>query len=85
MPRFQGDEFRRVMADADTLDAWAQARGHTLLQLAIAWVLAHPGVTVCLCGAKSPEQVDDHIRAAEWELSAEDLADIARLLDEKDR
>jgi aryl-alcohol dehydrogenase-like predicted oxidoreductase len=43
-------------------------------------VLSHPAVTVCLCGAKSPEQVDDHVRAASWELSTEDRDEIDRLL-----
>jgi aryl-alcohol dehydrogenase-like predicted oxidoreductase len=80
MPRFQGDEFRRLAERARGLDAWARERGHTLLELAIAWVLSHPAVTVCLCGAKSPEQVDDHIRAAEWRLTEDERRDIARVL-----
>jgi aryl-alcohol dehydrogenase-like predicted oxidoreductase len=62
------------------LGRWAQERGHTLLELAIAWVLSHPAVTVCLCGAKSPEQVDDHVRAASWHFSTEDRREIDRLL-----
>jgi aryl-alcohol dehydrogenase-like predicted oxidoreductase len=81
MKDFQGDEFHRVLARGDALNDWAQARGHSVLELAIAWVLAHPAVTVCLCGAKSPEQVDDHVRAAEWQLSLEDRRDVERLLD----
>jgi aryl-alcohol dehydrogenase-like predicted oxidoreductase len=81
MRRFQGDEFLHVLARAEALTGWAQARGHSLLELAIAWVLAHPAVTVCLCGAKSPEQVDDHVRAAAWQLSPEDRRDVERLLD----
>jgi aryl-alcohol dehydrogenase-like predicted oxidoreductase len=80
MPRFQGDEFRRLAERSRGLDAWARERGHTLLELAIAWVLSHPAVTVCLCGAKSPEQVDDHIRAAEWRLTEDERRDIARVL-----
>ena len=80
MKRFQGDDFLRLVARGDTLNGWAQARGHSLLELAIAWVLAHPAVTVCLCGAKSPDQVDDHVRAASWQLSAEDRRDVERLL-----
>jgi aryl-alcohol dehydrogenase-like predicted oxidoreductase len=79
MPRFQGEEFRRVLATADRLQAWAQARGHTLVELAIAWVLAHPAVTVCLCGAKSPEQVDEHVRAAAWKLSAGERQEIEQI------
>jgi aryl-alcohol dehydrogenase-like predicted oxidoreductase len=80
MDRFQGDEFSRLVARTAPLSRWAQERGHTLLELAIAWVLSHPAVTVCLCGAKSPEQVDDHVRAASWKLSTEDRDEIDRLL-----
>jgi aryl-alcohol dehydrogenase-like predicted oxidoreductase len=80
MPRFQGEEFRRLTARAARLNDWAQERGHSLVELAIAWVLAHPAVTVCLCGAKSPEQVDDHVRAAEWQLTAAERSDIERVL-----
>jgi aryl-alcohol dehydrogenase-like predicted oxidoreductase len=80
MARFQGDEFSRSVARTAPLSRWAQERGHTLLELAIAWVLSHPAVTVCLCGAKSPEQVDDHVRAASWELSTEDRGELDRLL-----
>jgi aryl-alcohol dehydrogenase-like predicted oxidoreductase len=80
MHRFQGAEFVRLAARADALGGWARERGHSGLELAIAWVLAHPAVTVCLCGAKSSEQVDDHIRAAEWQLSSADLVEIDALL-----
>jgi len=80
MARFQGDEFSRLLAWTVPLRRWAEERGHTLLELAIAWVLSHPAVTVCLCGAKSPEQIDDHVRAASWRLSTDDRRDIDRLL-----
>jgi aryl-alcohol dehydrogenase-like predicted oxidoreductase len=80
MARFQGDEFSRVLAWTTPLKRWAEERGHTLLELAIAWVLAHPAVTVCLCGGKSPEQVDDHARAASWQLSTEERREIDRFL-----
>jgi aryl-alcohol dehydrogenase-like predicted oxidoreductase len=80
MPRFQGHEFSTVVAWTAPLTRWAQERGHTLLELAIAWVLSHPAVTVCLCGGKSPEQIDDHVRAASWHLSTEDRREIGQLL-----
>jgi aryl-alcohol dehydrogenase-like predicted oxidoreductase len=81
MDRFQGEEFTRLLARTAPLGRWAQERGHTLLELAIAWVLSNPAVTVCLCGGKSPEQVDDHVRAANWHLSTDDRGEIERLLD----
>ena len=80
MARFQGDEFRRYLAIAGRLATWAGERGHTLVELAIAWVLSHPAITVCLCGAKSPDQVDEHVRAAAWRLTPEDRAEIDGLL-----
>jgi aryl-alcohol dehydrogenase-like predicted oxidoreductase len=80
MPAFQGDAFDRGLARAAALEEWARARGHSLLELAIAWVLGHPATTVCLCGAKSAAQVDDHIRAAAWHLRPEDRRDVERLL-----
>ncbi len=80
MARFQGDEFRRLTMQASRLDAWAQERGHTLVELAIAWVLAHPAVTVCLCGAKSPAQIDDHVRAAEWHLTEAERREVEHLV-----
>jgi aryl-alcohol dehydrogenase-like predicted oxidoreductase len=80
MPRFQGEEFARNVAVADRLAAWARERGHSLVELAIAWVLSHPAMTVCLCGAKSADQVDEHVRAASWRLSAQDRAEIDGLV-----
>ena len=80
MPRFQGDSFRRQLGQAARLNAWAEERGHTLVELAIAWVLSHPGVTVCLCGAKTPEQVDDHVRAAEWQLTPAERREVDGLV-----
>ena len=80
MARFQGDEFSRWLGWTVPLGQWAEERGHTLLELAIAWVLSHPEVTVCLCGAKLPEQIDDHVRAANWHLSTDDRLDIDRIL-----
>ena len=80
MARFQGDELSRVLAWTAPLSRWAEERGHTLLELAIARVLSHRAVTVCLCGGKTPEQVDDLVRAASWNLSTEDRREIDRLL-----
>jgi aryl-alcohol dehydrogenase-like predicted oxidoreductase len=80
MPRFQGETFARSIAAADRLEGWARERGRSLVALAIAWVLSHPAVTVCLCGAKSGAQVDEHVRAAGWELTPAERDEISRLI-----
>jgi aryl-alcohol dehydrogenase-like predicted oxidoreductase len=56
------------------LEAVADGRGATMAQVALAWVLAQPGITSAIVGASSLEQLDDNLAAAELELTADELA-----------
>lgn len=76
MPRFQGEAFHRYLAAAEELASLARARKRSLVQLAIAWTLAQPGVTSCIVGAKSPAQVEEHLGALGPSLTPEDMAQI---------
>jgi L-glyceraldehyde 3-phosphate reductase len=59
------------------LNAIAEARGQTLAQMAIAWVLRSGGITTALIGASKPEQVIDCVGAVgNLEFSAAELAEI---------
>ena len=58
----------------EALEAFAQERGYTLLELAIAGLASQPGVASVIAGATTPEQVRANAAAADWELSADDLA-----------
>ncbi len=62
------------------LTAWAAERGHTLAELAIAWVLAEPAVSTVLTGASSPEQIAANARAAAWALTAEEIGEVRAML-----
>jgi L-glyceraldehyde 3-phosphate reductase len=65
------------------LNTLAQARGQTLAQLALAWVLRHPQVSSALIGASRVTQIDDAVGALQnLELSAEELLEIERILDQ---
>jgi aryl-alcohol dehydrogenase-like predicted oxidoreductase len=66
------DNFDKVEA----LTAFAEERGHTILELAVAWLAAQEGVASVICGATSPAQVAANAAAAAWQLSADDLASI---------
>jgi aryl-alcohol dehydrogenase-like predicted oxidoreductase len=66
----------------DVLTKFAQERAHTTPELAIAWLLAQDSVCSVIAGATKPEQVLANARAAEWQLTLSDLAEIDRLLDE---
>jgi aryl-alcohol dehydrogenase-like predicted oxidoreductase len=71
--RFQGETFARHIAKADRLTEIAREKGASLLQLAIAWTLAQPGVTAAIVGAKSPDQIDEQLGALNVGLTADDL------------
>jgi aryl-alcohol dehydrogenase-like predicted oxidoreductase len=65
----------------DVLREVAQARGATVAQVALAWLLHQPQVTSVIVGAKRPEQLADNIGATRVQLSADDL----RKIDEASR
>jgi aryl-alcohol dehydrogenase-like predicted oxidoreductase len=65
---------------AEALRAFAESRGHTLLELAISWLLRHDVVASVIAGATKPDQVRDNAAAAGWELSEEELAEVDRTL-----
>jgi len=69
----------RNLGIAQRLDAFANARGHTLLELAVSWLAAQPVVSSVICGATTAEQVEQNVAAANWELTPEDLAEIDKL------
>ncbi|WP_018609800.1 aldo/keto reductase [Uliginosibacterium gangwonense] len=63
------------------LDAIARERGQTLAQMALSWVLRHPGMTSVLIGASRPAQVLDAVAAVNAELfTPEILAKIDSLV-----
>ena len=81
-----GDEFSQRMSGATgevitTLKQLAAALGKTPAQLAVAWVLSHPEVTVAISGSDTIEQLDDTLGGVGWELDTE----VREALDEVSR
>ncbi len=60
----------------EKLQAFAQARGHTMLELAFSWLASRPQVSSVIAGATRVEQIEQNVKAIEWTLSAEELAEI---------
>ncbi len=58
----------------EKLASFACDAGHSLLELAISWLLCQPEVASVIAGATSPEQVEQNVRASGWKLSAAELA-----------
>jgi aryl-alcohol dehydrogenase-like predicted oxidoreductase len=57
----------------ETLAAWAEAQGHTLTELAHAWLLAQPTVCSVISGVTRLEQLEQNAQAAGWSLTADQV------------
>lgn len=68
-------EWRQVEA----LRTFAEGRGHTLLELAMSWLLAREPVATVIAGATKPRQVTANVAAAGWRLSEEELREVDRI------
>ena len=71
----------RNLALVNMLGNWAKERGHSVLELAFAWLLAEPIVATVIAGASSPAQVAQNAAAAEWQLTPGERADLHAILD----
>ena len=59
----------------------ALARGQSLAQMALAWVLRNESVTTALCGASRPEQIEDSVKVlSNLDFSSEELARIDHIV-----
>jgi aryl-alcohol dehydrogenase-like predicted oxidoreductase len=81
-PEFKSPQLERNLALRDALTPIAARHGTTVSAVAIAWVLAWPGVTGAIVGARSPEQVDGWLPAASVSLTPEDLAAIRSAIEQ---
>jgi aryl-alcohol dehydrogenase-like predicted oxidoreductase len=61
---------------SEKLADFAEARGHTALELAFSWLLAQAPVSSVIAGATKPAQIAQNVAAGSWKLTAEDLAEI---------
>jgi len=64
----------------DTLEAFATARSRPLVELAFAWLLAHPQVSSVIAGVTTPEQISANVKAVDWHLSAAEMAELDSIL-----
>jgi aryl-alcohol dehydrogenase-like predicted oxidoreductase len=74
-----GDLYRRrywreeVFDVVDRLATFVEGRGKSLTHVALAWVLAQPGITSAILGASRPDQLRDSLAGMDLSLDEEDL------------
>jgi aryl-alcohol dehydrogenase-like predicted oxidoreductase len=84
LPRFRGANLANDLRLRSALEAIARRKNATLAQLAIAWPMTQGSRTgtfiVPIPGAKSREHLEENLRAADIVLTADDLAEIDRII-----
>jgi aryl-alcohol dehydrogenase-like predicted oxidoreductase len=75
--RFINERTWRIV---EQLGDFCARRGHTMVELAFAWLLAKPVIASVIAGATKPQQVEENVRAATaWTLSPDDIAEVDRI------
>lgn len=79
-----GERGKAALSDAnfdvvEKLEAFARECGHTLLELAVSWLVCNPSITSVISGATRPDQVQANVSAASWRLTEDELATVAGL------
>ncbi len=81
---FQRARFDSGLRVCDALATVGERLGKTPIQVAIAWVLAQPGVVCALTGPSSLEHLEENLGGAGWELPADELSALEGLLRAED-
>jgi aryl-alcohol dehydrogenase-like predicted oxidoreductase len=79
-PHFKEPEYSINLKLGPELTAIAKKSGRTAAQLAIAWNLRRPEVTSAITGPRVPSEIEDTSKAADWQLTREDIAAVEALL-----
>ncbi|MBN1402268.1 MAG: aldo/keto reductase [Anaerolineae bacterium] len=80
LPLMAPDNLPTNVAVVERLKAVARSLGVTMPQLAVNWVLGHPGVAVALTGCRRTREIEENVGAVGWSLSPEDKARIDAIM-----
>ena len=64
------------LSTVESLRRFAEERGYTVLELAIAWLAAKPAVASVIAGATQPGQVRANAKAADWVLTEDEVKQV---------
>jgi aryl-alcohol dehydrogenase-like predicted oxidoreductase len=79
-PRFASPQIEKHLQLVDALQSIAQRTSHTVAELAIAWTLHRTEVTAAIVGVRNKMQIQGTYNAADWQLTADEIAQIEKLL-----
>jgi aryl-alcohol dehydrogenase-like predicted oxidoreductase len=80
LPLLTQENFATNIRATERLREFADGTDHTLAQLALAWVLQNEKVSVALAGMRAVAEVEDNVKAVDWQLSSADMARISDIM-----
>ena len=83
LPLLERATMAKELKVVERLRGFAEDHGRTVPQLALAWSLSNPDVTVALVGMRKPSEVLDNLEGAHWRLTREDKSEIDRFFEEE--
>lgn len=84
LPLFTRENFLKALRVVERLKVLAADYNKSVAQLAIAWLLGQPAVTVALVGMRNERELKENIAATDWRLTDADCAEIDRIFTEED-
>lgn len=67
----------------EKLEVWANAHGHAIYELALAWLVAKPQIASVICGVTRLEQLKANAAAIEWDMTVAEVAEVTAILEGK--
>ena len=71
-PLFKGDTFLQNLNKVEALKSIASEKGMTVAQLALAWIISNPAVSVALVGTRRAAEMEENAIAADWVVSEQE-------------
>ena len=84
LPLFQPEEFRKELKVVDRLKDIAKRYEKSVAQLALAWPIGHPAVSVGLVGVRNEWELKENVAAVEWTLSEDIREEINTVFSDED-
>tara|TARA_B100000401_G_scaffold306454_1_gene210882 strand:+ start:2181 stop:3167 length:987 start_codon:yes stop_codon:yes gene_type:complete len=83
LPLFQPEEFEKEINVTERLKLIAKKYNKSLPQMAIAWTLGHPAVSVGLVGVRNEKELKENVAAVDWQINSEIRSEIDQVFEEE--
>ena len=83
LPLFERESFVKALRVTERLKELAAAYEKSVAQLALAWVLSNPAVTVGLVGMRNERELQENVAAVDWRITEADREEIDRVFSEE--